>query len=75
MFHAPARLCEADPVCLEYQAEEVPIAIEAPGPALLDDLEEWFVIAVEERVGDLAAGILVRQFERVGTEPLHGHDP
>src|SRR2546425_5504105 len=65
---------ETDAVCLGYQAEEVSVAIEAPGSAPLGDLEARLVIAVEERVCDLALGILICELERVGTEPLHVHD-
>lgn len=62
---------QADPVSFGHQTEKMPVAIEAPRPALLDDFEAWFVIAVEEGVGYLAIGVFVCQFKRVGTEPLH----
>ena len=50
------------------------VAVEAPGPALLDDLEARLVVAVEQLVRDLAGGGLVGQLERLGAEPLHADD-
>lgn len=67
-------MCQADPVRLGYEAEEVPIAVEAPGSALLDDLKARFIITVEKCVGNLAAGVLESQLERIRTEPLYGYD-
>src|SRR5439155_12778038 len=49
-------------------------AVEAPGAAVLDDLEAVLVVPVEQLVGDLARGRLVGQLERLGTVPLDAHD-
>jgi len=61
---------KADPLRFGDQTEESAVAVEAPGTALLDDLEAELVVAVEEAVVDLAGGVLVGELEGVGAEPL-----
>ena len=56
------------------QAEQRAVAVEAPGPALLDDLEPRLVVAVEQLVGHLAGRRLVGQLERLRAEPLDADD-
>lgn len=68
--HGVEQVREADPVGFGDEAEERTVAVEAPGTALLDDLEARFVVPIEELVGDLARGRLVGQLDRVGAEPL-----
>ena len=58
----------------ETRRNSAAVAVEAPRPALLDDLERASSCAIEQFVGDLAGGGLVRQFERLGAEPLHADD-
>ncbi len=50
------------------------VAVEAPRPALLDDLQPRLVVPVEQLVGDLAGGGLVGQLKRASTEPLDADD-
>ena len=72
--HGVEQVREADAVRLGDQAEERAVAVEAPGPALLDDLEARLVVAVEQLVGDLAGGGLVGELQRLGAEPLDADD-
>jgi hypothetical protein len=60
----------------ETRRKERAVAVEAPGPTLLDEFQAWFVVAVKQLVGHLAGGRLVGQFQRLGAKPLdadHGH--
>ena len=52
--HRVEEVREADALRLGDEAEERAVAVEAPGPALLDDLEARLVVAVEQLVGDPA---------------------
>ena len=72
--HRIEEMREADALRLGDQPEERAVAIEAPGAALLDDLEARLVVAVEELVRDLAVGCLVGEFQGLGAVPLHAHD-
>ena len=55
-------------------AEAGAVAIEAPRPPDLDDLQLGLVAPVQKLVGDLAGGRLVGQLQRFGAEPLHADD-
>ena len=72
--HRIEQVRQADALRLGDEAEEFAVAVEAPGPALLDDLEPGFVVTIQQRVPDAARRILVGQFHRLGAEPLNGHD-
>ena len=72
--HRVEEVREADALRLGDEPEQRAVAVEAPGPALLDDLEPRLVVAVEQLVGDLAGGRLVGELERLGAEPLHADD-
>jgi hypothetical protein len=72
--HRVEQMRQADAVGLRDQAEERAVAVEAPGPALLDQLQAGLVVAVEQLVGDLAGRGLVGQLQRLGAEPLDAHD-
>ena len=72
--HGIEEVREADALRLGDQAEQGAVAVEAPGPADLDDLQLGLVVTVQKLVGDLAGGRLVGQLERFGTEPLHADD-
>ena len=72
--HRIEEVRQADAVRLGDQAEERAVAVEAPGPALLDDLEARLVVAVEQLVRHLAGRRLVGQLERLGAEPLDADD-
>ena len=58
----------------ETSRNSAAVAVEAPGPALLDDFEAGLVVAVEQLVRDLAGGRLVGELEGLGAEPLHADD-
>ena len=67
---------QADAVGLGDQAELGAVTVEAPGAALLDQVQPGFVTAVEQFVGHLAAGRLVGQFKSLRAKPLdadNGH--
>ncbi len=68
--HRVEEMGQADAVGLGDQAEEGAVAVETPGPALLDDLQAGLVVAVEQLVGDLAGRGLVGQLQGLGAEPL-----
>ncbi len=65
---------EPNPVRLRHEAEEVPVAVEAPGSTLLDHVEPGLVVAVEELVRDLPGRVLVGEFQGFRSEPLDVHD-
>jgi hypothetical protein len=56
---------EVDSVGLGDQAESGAIAVKAPGPAVLENVQPGFVVPVEQLIGNLASGRLIRQLERV----------
>ena len=60
---------KADSLRLGDQAEQRAVAVEAPWPAGLDDLEPGFVVTVQQLIGDLTGRRLVGQLERFGAEP------
>ena len=68
--HRVEEMGEADAVGLRDQAEEGAVAVETPGPALLQQLQAGLVVTVEQLVGDLAGRGLVGQLQGLGTEPL-----
>ena len=72
--HGVEEVCEADALRLGDQAKQGAVAVEAPGPADLDDLQVGLVVTVQKLVGDLAGGRLVGQLQRFGAEPLHADD-
>ena len=67
--HRVEEVGEADAVRLGDEAEERAVAVEAPRPARLDDLEARLVVAVEELVRDAAGRVLVGQLS--ASEPYH----
>jgi hypothetical protein len=50
---------EVDAVRFRDQAKETAVAVETPGPALLDDLKARLIMAVEQLVGDAPSGIFI----------------
>ena len=72
--HRVEQVREPDALGLGHQAKKRPITVEAPRPALGCHLQAGFVAAVEKRVANLAAWVLVGQLDRVGPEPLHADD-
>lgn len=56
------------------ETEHAAVSIEAPGPALLDQVEAGFIAAIEQFVGDLAGRGLVGQLQGLGTEPADVDD-
>ena len=65
---------EADAARLGYETVRGAVAVEAPGPPLLDDLDARLVVAVEDLLGDSARGRAVDQGQRLGAVPLHAYD-
>ena len=72
--HRVEQVGEADALRLGDEAEERAVAVETPGPALLDHVEAGFVVAVEQLVGDLPARGLVGQLQGLRAEPLDADD-
>ncbi len=69
--HGIEQMREPDAVGLGDQPEERSVAVEAPRPPLLDDLDARLVVAIEKLVCDLALRRLVGEFDRIGSVPLH----
>ena len=65
---------QPDSLGLRYQAEQGTVAVEAPRPAQLHELQARFVVAVEQLVGNPARRILVGEFEGLRAEPLRADD-
>ena len=72
--HGIEQIRQPNAVRLGDEPEEAAVAVEAPGPALLNDFQARLVVAVQEDVGDAASGILVGQLDGLGAEPLDVHD-
>ena len=72
--HRVEQVREADALRLGDEAEQRAVAVEAPRPALLHELEARLVVAIEQLVRHLAGGRLVGELERLGAEPLHADD-
>ena len=72
--HGVEQMGEADALRFGDQPEQRAVAVEAPRPPLVDDLQAGLVVAVQQLVGDGAGRRLVRQLQRLGTEPLHADD-
>ena len=68
--HGIEEMGEADPLRFGDEAEQRAVAVEAPGPSGLDDLEPGLVVTVQQLVGDLAGRCLVGQLQGFRAEPL-----
>ena len=62
--HRVEEMRKADALGLGDQAEEGAVAVEAPRPADLDDLQLGLVVTVHKLVGDLAGGCFIGQLQR-----------
>ena len=60
--HRIEEMSETDSVRLGDEPEQWPVAVEAPWPPLLDDLEARLVVAVKQFVGDAAVRGLIGKF-------------
>jgi hypothetical protein len=56
---------QADALCFRDQPNERSVAIEAPGPTLLDDLQARFVVAAYQLIRNPSGRIFVRQLQRL----------
>ena len=52
--HRIEEMRQTDAMRLRNQAEQVPVTVEAPRAAVLDDLEARLVVAIEQLVGNAA---------------------
>ena len=64
---------QPNPVGLGDEPEQRTVAVEAPGPALLDHLEARLIVPVQQLVGDTPAGVLVGELQRLRPVPLDAH--
>jgi hypothetical protein len=62
---------QANSVRLRDQAELLPVAVEAPGPPRLGNLNRGFPIPKEEFIPGPSLRVLVEQLDAGGAEPLH----
>jgi hypothetical protein len=72
--HGVEQVGEADALRFGNQAEECAITVETPGSPDLHDFEPWFVVAIEELIGDFPGRRLVSQLQRLGAKPLDADD-
>ena len=72
--HRVEQVGEPDAVGLGDQAEQRPIAVEAPRPPLLDHFELRLPVTEEQDVAELARRVLVRKLDRRVADPLDGLD-
>ncbi len=72
--HGIEQVGQADAVRLGDEAEERAVAVEAPGPARLDDLETRLVVPVEDLVRDTAIRPTVHEGQRVRPVPCDADD-
>lgn len=56
------------------EAEQRPVAVEAPRPTLPDDFQPGLVVTVQEDVADPSGGILVGQLDCLGAVSLDVDD-
>src|ERR1017187_1186339 len=61
---------EVDPVCLRDQAEQLPVAVEAPRPTGFADFQGGLAIPVKEHDVGLPGGIFVSELDCRRTVPL-----
>ena len=64
---------ELDTQRLRHQPKEIAVAVDAPWPPLLDDLQPRFVLPVEDLAAQLTAGRSVDEFHRVRADPAGTH--
>ena len=69
--HRVKQVGKPDSLRFGYEAKQRAIAVEAPWPALLYQVEPGFGVAIQQLVRKLAGGCLVGQFKRLGAEPQH----
>ncbi len=72
--HGVKQVRQVDAVRFGDQAEQRAVAVEAPGPPLLDNLQPRLVVAVEDLVRDATLGRPVDQRERAPAVPFDAHD-
>lgn len=65
---------ETNAVGFGDQPQQVTVAVERPGPALPDDFQSRFLVAINEAMTDLASGILKGDFNDLIAEPLQIDD-
>jgi len=68
--HRVEQVREPNAVGFGDQPEQGAVAVEAPGAALLDQLQARLVVTVQELVRDLAGPCLVGQLESLAVVPL-----
>ena len=62
-------MCEPNSLRLGDSPEQRAVAVEAPGPSALDELEPGLVVAIQDLVRNLAGMCFVRELERLGAKP------
>ena len=71
--HRVEQMRETDTMRLRNQAEQMPVAVEAPRATEFHYFEPRFVVAIEQFIGDTARCSLVSQLQRLGSKPLYAH--
>jgi hypothetical protein len=65
------KVCQADTMGFGHQAKQGTIAIETPGPSLLNDTKALLIASIEKFVCHPAGGGLVGEFQGFGAIPLN----
>ena len=69
--HRVEQMRQTDTMRLRNEAEQMPVAVEAPRAAVLHDLQARLVMAIKQLVGNAAGRSLVGQLQSLGAKPLH----
>ena len=64
----------ANAMILRDEPKQRAVAVEAPGTDFFNKIEPGFLVQIHQPIGDAAGGVIVRELERVRTEPLNGDD-
>src|SRR6266571_7085837 len=67
-------MSKTDTMSLRHKPEASAIAVEAPRSADLDNFKSWFVVPVQQLIGNTAFWIFVSYFQCLRAKPLNGND-
>jgi hypothetical protein len=71
--HWIKEVCETNAMGFGNQAEKGSVAVKTPRTSSFDHFKAWFILPVEQLVGDSPCWIFVCQLNRFRTEPLNAH--
>src|SRR6476660_9326870 len=68
--HWIKKMRKSNPLCLGNQPEERAVTIKTPRPPSRHNFDTRLVVTIEKLISNAAGRIFVREFERLGAEPL-----